>query len=110
MTIAEEFVLILGMMLVTFGARYPLMALAGKVALPQSVIRALAYVPVAVLTAISVPMVLAPSDKLEVTLCNPYLSAALVAIAVAWFSRHLLATISVGFVVFLVLRVFVVCD
>ena len=109
MTITEEFVLIFGMMLVTFGARYPLMALAGKVELPEPVVRALAYVPVAVLTAISVPMVLKPSGSLELTFCNPYLTAALVAIAVAWFSRHLLATISIGFLVFMVLRVFVVC-
>ena len=109
MTISEEFVLIIGMMLVTFGARYPLMALAGKVALPEQLIRALAYVPVAVLTAIAVPMILKPAGNLELTFCNPYLTASLLAIVVAWFSRHLLATIAVGFVVFLLLRVFVVC-
>ena len=53
---SEEVVLIVGMMLVTYLARYPLMALAGKVSLPEPVERALTYVPVAVLTAISVPM------------------------------------------------------
>ncbi|MEL6149567.1 MAG: AzlD domain-containing protein, partial [Chloroflexota bacterium] len=51
----EEFWLVLGMTAVTFGVRYPSLALVGRMQLPDSVIRALRYVPVAVLTAIIVP-------------------------------------------------------
>ena len=51
----DEAILILGMMLVTFSARYPVMAIVGRVELPERMFRALRYVPVAVLTAIIVP-------------------------------------------------------
>ncbi len=47
----EEAPLILGMTLLTFLARYPLLALLGRVALPGRVIFALRIVPVAGLTA-----------------------------------------------------------
>src|SRR5207302_6158295 len=51
----NEVLLIAGMALVTLAIRYPLLALVGKVSLPEPVLRALKYVPPAVLTAIIVP-------------------------------------------------------
>ncbi len=101
----QEALLILGMMLVTFAARYPLLALSGRVRLPQPVERALAYVPVAVLTAICIPMVLKPGGgDWQLSVSNPYLMASLVAIAVAWITRHLLLTITLGMLCFFALR------
>ncbi len=104
----QEGLLILGMMLVTFAARYPLMALSGRVKLPEVVERALAYVPVAVLTALCIPMVLKPGGgDWYLSISNPYLIASLVAIVVAWFTRHLLLTITVGMVCFFAIRLLV---
>lgn len=101
---SEEALLIVGMMLVTYLARYPLMALSGKVSLPEPVERALAYVPVAVLTAISVPMVLKPGGDWLLEVTNPYLWASLVAIVIARLTSHLLLTIVVGMLCFFVLK------
>lgn len=100
----EEIVLVIGMMLVTFGVRYPLLALAGRVRIPDTVERALAYVPIAVLTAISVPIVLKPSGNWWIAPDNPYLAAAIAAMLIAGFTRHLLLTIVVGMLVFFAWR------
>ena len=96
--------LVVGMMLVTFGVRYPLLALAGRVRIPASLERALAYVPVAVLTAISVPLVLKPSGDWWLAPGNPYLVASVVAILVAAFTRNLLLTIVIGMLIFFACR------
>lgn len=101
----EEFLLILGMTLVTFGVRYPLLAIVGRLELPERVLRALRYVPVAVLTAISVPAVLMPQGTVDLTLQNAYLIGGIVATLIAWKTRMLLPTIMIGMGVFLGLRV-----
>ncbi len=101
----KEALLILGMMIVTFGVRYPVLALVGRIELPEPVIRALRYVPPAVLTAIIVPPVLLRDGQIALTLDNAYLIGALVAIGVAWRTRNLLWTILLGMGVFLVWRV-----
>ena len=75
MTPQNEFLLILGMMLVTFGTRYPIMALLSKRQLPDQFKLALEYVPPAVLVAIIVPEVLAPSGDLYLSFSNSALAA-----------------------------------
>lgn len=101
----QEVLLILGMMLVTYAARYPLLALAGRVTLPRLLELALSFVPVAVLTAICIPMVLRPGGgDWQVAWSNPYLLASVLAIGVAWFTRHLLLTITLGMLCFFLLR------
>lgn len=99
-----EALLILGMALVTFGARYPVLVLVGKMPLPQPVLRALKYVPTAVLTAIIAPAVLMPQNALFISLRNEYLVAALLASLVAWRSRNVLITILVGMAALLIWR------
>lgn len=100
----NEFVLILGMAAVTFGVRYPVLALVGRMNLPPAVLRALKYVPPAVLTAIVFPAVLLRDGELALRLDNAYLIGAVVAVAVAWRTRSLLWTIITGMVVFLLWR------
>lgn len=104
MTASNEFFMILGMMLVTFSIRYVLLAFSGRFSLPQSLEKALNYVPPAVLTAIIVPSVLISENKWFISWENPYLPAALAA-ALAGFlfpKRVLAASISSGLVVFAV--------
>lgn len=100
----NEFLLILGMMAVTVIVRYPVLALVGRLNMPPAVTRALRYVPVAVLTAISVPEILAPGGDVDFGYTNAHLVSALVAIATAWRTRNLLATIVLGMVVFFAWR------
>jgi branched-subunit amino acid transport protein len=100
----DEWLLILGMALVTFGVRYPMLAVIGRLRLPDAALRALRYVPAAVLTAIVVPAVLMPDGALELRLENAYLPGAVVAALVAWRTKNLLLTIMVGMGAFLLLR------
>ena len=104
MLTTNEVLIIFGMMVVTFGVRYPVLALVGRIELPKPVFRALQYVPVAMLTAISVPAVLMQNDQVDVTLDNAYLIGAIVAIIVAWRTKNLLWTIIIGMAVFLLWR------
>ncbi|MDH3375694.1 MAG: AzlD domain-containing protein [Gammaproteobacteria bacterium] len=99
-----EWPLILGMMGVTLLTRYPLLALTGRIALPQRVFAALRFVPVAVLTAICTPAMFTPSGEFTFALENAYLWAGLLAVAVAWLSRNLLLTIVAGMAFFFVWR------
>ncbi len=101
----NEALLVLGMALVTFAVRYPPLALVGRLQLPERVIRALRYVPVAVLTAIIVPAVLMPQGELDLRLENAYLIAGLTAVLVSWRMKNLLLTIVIGIGVFLLWRV-----
>lgn len=100
----DEWLLILGMALVTFGVRYPMLAVIGRLRLPDTVLRALRYVPAAVLTAIVVPAVLMPDGAPDLRLENAYLSGSIVAALVAWRTKNLLLTIVVGMGAFLLLR------
>ncbi len=104
MTDLEQILLIVGMMVVTFGVRYPILSLSGRVALPNWLKTALSYVPVAVLSALSAPILLMPEGQLDIAIDNEYLLAGLFSIAVAALSKNLLLTIASGMVLFLCLR------
>ena len=92
----NEWFTIIGMMAVTFGVRYPVLALAGKIPLPGPIFRALKYVPPAVLTAIVIPSMLMPDGTIQITLDNAPLAAGIIAGLVAWRSQKLLLTIVSG--------------
>ncbi|MEM6282404.1 MAG: AzlD domain-containing protein [Chloroflexota bacterium] len=100
----EELWLILGMTAVTFGVRYPSLALVGRMQLSDGVIRALRYVPVAVLTAIIVPYMLFRDEVFVISYTNSYLVAGIVAALVSWRSKNLLLTIGAGLVFFFAYR------
>jgi branched-subunit amino acid transport protein len=104
--VMNEFLLILGMTLVTFGVRYPVLALVGRLKLPEVVLRALRFVPPAVLSAIIFPAVFYPDGvQLRLGLDNPRVLAVIIAGLVAWRSKNLLLTIVVGMVALWVLQV-----
>ena len=96
-----EMVLVAGMFLVTFGVRYPVLALVSRVTLPPAVLGALKFIPPAVLTAIIVPAVLQPQGQLDVSLHNAYLIAAVAAALISWRTKNLLLTIVLGMAIFL---------
>lgn len=95
---------ILGMAVATFAVRASFIVFGQKLRFPAAVVRALAHVPVAVLTAIVVPEATAPGGQLDVSPGNPYLVATLVAAAVAWRKGQTLAAVLVSFSVFAAMR------
>ena len=101
----HEVALIAGMTAVTFLVRYTFFALGERLAFPPLAHRALRYVPVAVLTAIIVPMVLLPDGAhWQINWHNAWLLGALVTGLIAWRFNHLLASITGGMLVFFLYR------
>ncbi len=92
----NEFLLVAGMALVTFGARYPALALLGKIPLPEPVFRAFKYVPPAVLAAIIAPSWVLPDGTLDLRPSNEYFVAGIITALVAWRTRSVLLTIILG--------------
>ena len=91
---------IVGMVVVTFGIRLSFLVFGHRLAFPLWLERALRYVPAAVLTALIVPMALAPQGQIMLVSSNAYLPGTLAAAAVAFFTRHTLGAIISGFGVY----------
>ncbi len=93
--------IVLGMTLVTFTIKAGLFILGGRVVFPLWLQQALGFVPVTVLTAIIVPMVLAPHGAgIELSWRNPQLVAAIAAVLVCAATRRQLLTIVLALTVF----------
>ena len=99
-------VMLLGV-LVTFAIRFSFIYLFGKFEVPETIRRALHYVPPAVLSAIIFPELFLPNGTWDLSLENTRLLAGLVAILVAWFSRNTLVTIVAGMIALFLLKLFV---
>lgn len=100
----DIWLLILGMALITFALRFSLFAFP-ELRFPPLLRQGLHYVPTAVLSAIVLPGMLIPDgQQWAFNLHNAYLLAGLATIVIAALTRHLLATIGGGLVVFFVLR------
>ena len=82
--------------LVTFLTRFSFIYLFGKFHIPETVRKALHYVPPAVLSAIVFPELLLREGMWDLSLGNFRLLAGLVAVLVAWASRNTLVTILAG--------------
>ncbi|HSG42771.1 MAG TPA: AzlD domain-containing protein [Anaerolineales bacterium] len=82
--------------LITFGMRFSLIYLFGKFQVPETMRRALHYVPPAVLSAIIFPELFLRDGVLDISMSNIRLLAGLVAVLVAWFSKNTLITIIAG--------------
>lgn len=100
----RELLMVLGMMAVTFGVRYPVLAMVGRLEMPPRVQAALRFVPPAVLSAIVAPAVFAPQGALWLSFTNSYLVAGAAAALIAWRTRNLLWTLVLGMVTFWVWR------
>jgi branched-subunit amino acid transport protein len=96
----REWLIILGMVVVTFGIRYILFALADRITMPELMEASLNYIPPAVLVAITVPAVLMPRGEWHLSLANGYLVAAIVATVAGLLTKNLLVTIAIGLLAF----------
>ena len=91
--------MIVGTALVTFLLRFSFLGTVNPHAMPERFRAALRFVPPAVLAAIVVPQVLIREEAIQLGPDNPRLLAALVAIAIAWFSKSVVWTLAGGMIV-----------
>jgi len=84
--------------LITFGIRFSLIYLFGKFEVPETMRRALHYVPPAVLSAIIFPELFLRDGTPALSLDNHRLLAGLFAVLVAWISKNTLITILAGMI------------
>lgn len=90
--------------LITFGIRFSFIYLFGKFHIPDTVRKALHYVPPAVLSAIVFPELFLHNGVLNLSLENHRLLAGLAAVIVAWWSRNILVTILAGMIALFLLQ------
>ena len=90
--------------LITFGIRFSLIYLFGRFQIPETMRRALHYVPPAILSAIIFPELFLRDGMLNLSFDNTRLIAGLVAIVVAWFSKNTLITILAGMIALFLLQ------
>lgn len=88
----------------TFGIRMSFIYLFGRFEIPETVKRALRYVPPAVLSALISPALFLPDGRLNIAFDNHYLVAGLVAILVGWRSKSTLLTLVVGMIALVALQ------
>lgn len=105
---ASEWLLVLGMTAVTFGVRYPVLALVSRLSLPPTLLGAMRYIPPAVLAAIIAPALLMPDGQsVQISYTNSALVAGIISILIAWRTRNLLLTIGGGMAAYLLWRLLV---
>jgi branched-subunit amino acid transport protein len=93
--------MIAGMAAATVAVRAAIFVLGERIVFPPLLRQALDFVPVTVLSAIVVPMVVAPHGAgLEITWRNPQLVAAIAAVVLCAATHHQLLTIVTAMLVF----------
>ena len=88
----NEWVLIVGMALITFTIRYALFGMSRQIVLSPKLTHLLRYVPPSVLSAIVVPTVLVPENQDVGARCV----GAIAALLIGYRTKNLLLTIGVG--------------
>lgn len=92
--------------LITFAMRFSLIYLFGRFQVPETLRRALHYVPPAVLSALIFPELFLHNGALNLSFGNTRLLAGMIAILVAWFSKNTLLTIIAGMIALFLFQVF----
>lgn len=98
--------LILAMSVVTFAARYSMIAILGRYSIPPDVTCALAYVPIAAFAAIAAPELVLRDGDFAMGLGNPRFVAGIAAVLAAYLSRNVLFTLGVGMSVMWIVQAF----
>lgn len=96
----NEWLLIVGMMAVTFVPRYLPIALAGSFRIPPLLRKALEFVPIAVLTAIISQTSLIHDGEFDIAFDNAYLYGLVAATVTAWITKNTFKTILVGLIAY----------
>ena len=94
----ELWLIIAGMVLVTYSVRLSVIVLMRGHEMPPSLARALRFVPPAALSAIVFPELLRPGGALDLSPGNVRLIAGILAAIVAWTTRRTLLPIAAGMI------------
>lgn len=97
---------ILAVGVLTYATRLSFILLLGQREISSRARQVLRFVPPAVLTALIFPQLLLPGGSFDLSLGNDRLLAGIVASAVAWRSKNVVATIVAGMVTLLLLQAF----
>lgn len=89
---------------ITYAIRLSCIGLLGQRDMPALLLKALRFVPIAVLPAIILPQLFLRNNTLALSLQNPRWIAGILAGTVAWRTRNVLLTIAVGMVALWVLE------
>jgi branched-subunit amino acid transport protein len=89
-------IIIVSIGLFTYGIRLAFIVLSDRVALPALAQRGLRFVPVAILTAITIPALVFPAGTLDLSPLNARLPAGIIAVIVAWRTRNIALTLACG--------------
>ena len=92
--------------LITFLMRFSFIYLFGSFHIPETMRKALHYVPPAVLSAIVFPEIFLQNQQLDISLGNHRLLAGLVAVITAYLTKSTLITILAGMLALALLQVF----
>jgi len=84
--------------LITYAIRLSCIGLLGQREMPALLLKALRFVPIAVLPAIILPQLFLRNNTLVLSVQNPRWIAGILAGIVAWRTRNVLLTILVGMV------------
>src|ERR1700687_2611682 len=89
---------------ITYTIRLSCIGLLGQREMPALLLKALRFVPIAVLPAIILPQLFLRNNTLALSVQNPRWIAGMLAAIVAWRTRNVLLTIAVGMVALWVLE------
>lgn len=92
----STWLLILAIGMATYGIRLSFVTIFGKGEIPTFVLRVLRFVPMTVLSAIIWPQIFLVNTAFDLSLAHPRWLAGLLAGLIAWRTRNVLLTISVG--------------
>ena len=95
---------IAGMTLVTVVTRSLFLLLGDRIAVPERIRHGLRYAPVCALSALILPQLVLVDKAWNISVMNPRLDAALVAIVAMLASRSMLLAMSAGMGTFVLLR------
>jgi branched-subunit amino acid transport protein len=99
--------IIASMACITFLTRFLVMALLGNARISKSMADVMRFIPIAVLTTLIVPSLLAPKGYVDFSLTNEYLVAGIVATIVTYRTKLPILTIVVGITTILAIRLFI---
>lgn len=89
---------------ITYAIRLSCIGLLGQRDMPALLLKALRFVPIAVLPAIILPQLFLRNNTLALSIQNPRWIAGILAAIVAWRTRNVLLTIAVGMVALWILQ------
>ena len=95
---------IAGLTLVTVGTRSSFLLIGERVSLPERIRHGLRYAPACALAALILPQLVLADQTLNLSLLNPRLDAALIAVVAMRATGSMLAAMSAGTVAFVLMR------